>query len=167
MKLHKTVTAARVQQLIECYGTSYSAWPADEREAAIAILNKSPELQQARQEEARLDTILKQNATTQTYDIHALSRQITAHLPAQKQTDRPGLFAYLVSLASLPILVPTAAALLLAIGVILLQPGSPVATDTLFELWAWQDITGQSVATDHDAADADFMDLVELETTDA
>jgi len=49
---------ARFRALLDAYGAQPERWPADEREAARALLGQSPEAQRWRDTSARLDTVL-------------------------------------------------------------------------------------------------------------
>ena len=52
------VTWERVERLLESYGASPEAWPAEEREAALALLVDSDHLQRVQQETLTLDKAL-------------------------------------------------------------------------------------------------------------
>jgi hypothetical protein len=88
----KLVTQTRLRNLLECYGSSPSSWPEEERQAALNLLKGLPELKTLRDQIRSLDDILAQyheqgiNAidplTTQS-----LQQRIMSQLPEQELPD--------------------------------------------------------------------------------
>ncbi len=75
-----TMTPDRVLDLIEMYGAETGAWPADERDAALALLSASPDQFTAALEAARaLDQMLLQEALPEPGP--GLSEAILANAP--------------------------------------------------------------------------------------
>jgi hypothetical protein len=56
------ITLVRFAQLLDAYGAEPARWPAEEREAALALLARSPEARRQRDEAARLDALLDRGA---------------------------------------------------------------------------------------------------------
>lgn len=83
------VTQTRIKQLLECYGSSVSSWPEEERPAAMNLLGGSPELKILREQIQPLDNMLMQYRDVQSNSIdqHAaqsLQQRIMDQLPDQE-----------------------------------------------------------------------------------
>lgn len=53
-----TITLARLRALLDSYGADPTRWPADERVAALVLLQADPQARALREEAARLDAAL-------------------------------------------------------------------------------------------------------------
>ena len=85
----KLVTPTRFRQLLDCYGSTPSAWPQDERQAALSLLKASPELQILRDQAQTLDKLLIQHQAQEAkaMDVQAvqvLQQRIMRELPVQE-----------------------------------------------------------------------------------
>lgn len=130
----------RIKTLIDCYGADTENWPRDEMEAAIQLLDASPELI-AYQDNARaLDNLLVNHEVADEIDTSVLANRILDNLPEQpKQTKTPY------------IMFATAAAVTLVfVTTWLLQPTTsdiPFSEPTeiaQFEQWAWEEALNQT-----------------------
>jgi hypothetical protein len=88
----KLVTPTRFRQILDCYGSTPSAWPQDERQAALSLLKASPELQTLHDQAQTLDKLLIQQQKQESYTIddsamQALQQRIMRELPEQEVTD--------------------------------------------------------------------------------
>ncbi|MCU0690152.1 MAG: hypothetical protein MUF54_01995 [Polyangiaceae bacterium] len=57
-KRDKTMDLKRLEEMLDAYGTREEAWPAHEREQALALLQQSQAASRLRQEAATLDAML-------------------------------------------------------------------------------------------------------------
>jgi len=184
----KIIQAERVKTLLACYGADPHAWPADERSAALALLNHSPELRVQWQEARDLDELLHTGHKRQDVPLAnaALVSQIVEHLPAQDSSSdisQHNVADKLRPQAHRHWPLAAAAAVLLFVVTFALQVESPLPqtqnqqlSSLEYEQWLWEDITGETIAADTNDSDDDtsnsinsannelnFMTLVELE----
>ena len=160
----KLISPERVKTLLECYGADPANWPQDERSAALSLLNQSSDLQAQQQEAGRLDNLLRQtpqDLPLSDDDSTVLVSRIVDQLPDQAVQPESHSHRTHWSIAA------AAAILLLATPVIIqmqsVQPEQPPEQLALadYELWLWEDVTGDAIAKDNETLD--FMALVELE----
>ena len=139
-KTAKWVNEQRVITILECYGADADNWPEEERAAAIALINSSPELQQRQYESQQLDELLgvhqvrgslqaRADAVTVANVIDALPdqsadntinlRDHVASTKAKKAAKHMNLWWTYGGIAA-------AAVVMLAISVIIQQPSQPV-----------------------------------------
>lgn len=169
-KTAKWVNEQRVITILECYGADSDNWPEEERAAAIALINSSPELQQRQRESQQLDERLgvhqvresleaRADATTVASIMNALPEQTadnTINLrdhakssKARKPDKHTNLWWTYGGIAA-------AAVVMLAISVIIQQPSQPLqsvqpvrtaalsedASQQEMDQWLWQEATG-------------------------
>jgi len=172
------ISLMRAKTILEVYGGSPDAWPAEERTAMLSSIARSAQLQKLQKEAERIDDALR-NADTAAPDhglIHSLSQQIIARLPDTKVQSDPqsaGLRARwwmpafpvprtayaLAAISGVAVLV-----LVLAMQLFTTSDITNTADTAAFENWIWEDVTGQSVsAAARPNDELDFMRLVELE----
>ena len=90
------MTTARVFELIEAYGPEPAAWPDTEREAAVEVMQRSPDgfadaLADARALEAALAALPEPQAPA------GLAERIVASAPFKPVSEAPGLWAQIKS----------------------------------------------------------------------
>ncbi len=86
----QTITPDRVFELIEAYGAEPGAWPQDERDAALHLLNTQPDMFAAAINEARaLDALLANDPVPEP--SAALSAAILSQAPTARPV-RKGVF---------------------------------------------------------------------------
>ena len=187
----KLVTPTRLQQLLDCYGSSPSSWPEDERQAALSLLKGSPELITVRDQTQSLDNQLAQihelehNTVDQTA-VQSLQQRIMNQLPEQELPGRNNSAScnknitkgegsthhpqrskvWIGSIAASLFIVSLSA------GVIhqlfspahdpVSQQSSNIANND-FAQWAWEDITGESLAVETDNEPTTLLALVDME----
>jgi hypothetical protein len=186
----KLVTPKRLRQLLDCYGSTPSAWPQDERRAALTLLKSSPEMETLRCQAQTLDNLLMQHQaqetnTMDTTAMQVLQQRIMHELPEQdgdlhqaghepEHRSHRGRF-WMGSLAASLFIVS------LSFGVIhqlfgpnhipvtpvthphvANQQNNAVASND-FDEWAWEDITGESLSNNTDSEPATMLALVDLE----
>jgi hypothetical protein len=197
----KLVTPTRLRQLLDCYGSSSSSWPEDERQAALSMLKGSPELNTYRDQNQSLDKLLEkiQAQESNTIDQHAvqtLQQRIMSQLPDQESPASNDSTPYNESANESNVshfsharrshrskvwmgsIAASVFIVTLSAGVIhqLFSPGhepananqqaSSLASNDInndFAQWAWEDITGESLAMDTDNEPTTLLALVELE----
>ena len=179
----RLVTQNRLKELLECYGSSSSFWPAEERQAALNLLNGSPELITQQSQIQSLDKLLMEyrNLESNSIDqraVQSLQQRIMSQLPEQElpesntdDIDRPTLYPYrfrfLAGSIAASILVAS-----LSLGVIhqlyppennpTIQPSAEIASNA-FSQWAWEDITGESIEPESENDPTTLYALVALE----
>ncbi len=89
MGASRVITRERMEEILSCYGGAPRAWPEEEREAALALLAASRELERHRQEAVRLDRAIGvldegARASAAAERVPALARRILSRLPAQE-----------------------------------------------------------------------------------
>lgn len=168
--LNRLVSPQRVKTILECYGADPAAWPEGERQAARALLERNHELQALRDQAMQLDAAihaLGQSRRPAPEHISALTERIMRALPGQ--TLPPPRSGHRRALGWL-----TGMAAGLAMAGLLFfaqQSGtrqdkvlSPLAQADaradIFYDWAWEDVTGESVADD--TTDGDIFPLYAL-----
>lgn len=77
-----SLSMQRFEQLVEAYGSDTQRWPADEREAALQLLHRSPEAVILLQQSAWLDSALDQYDTPAFEQLD--SRILQQSLPARR-----------------------------------------------------------------------------------
>ncbi len=181
------ITLARLAELLEAYGADPARWPAEEREAALALLALSPEARRRRDEAARLDALLDRVAA-EPGDVPtaspALRERVVAAAgitpttsdavrtrdEARRRGDRPAARRPLPSRRGLAVALPFAAAAALALWLVwaggsdptmVAHAPSPVAVSPA--------APGPSLADleDYDAPTDDLLDVDGLEVVDA
>ena len=189
----KRVTPGRLKELLECYGSSASSWPAEERQAAVNLLKGSPELNALRDQIQPLDDALMEYHETENnlidpQAVQSLQQRIMRQLPDQQlpesstaHNDRSASQAHLFRLWAGSI----AASIFIAslsFGVINqlvnseknsltplstelsnTEPSDTGLSDTAFAQWAWEDITGESLEADSENDPTTLYALVALE----
>ncbi|MDH5189782.1 MAG: hypothetical protein OEW89_00880 [Gammaproteobacteria bacterium] len=153
----------RVKTLIDCYGADAERWPQEEMEAAIMLIDNSPELI-AYQDDARaLDKLINNQNIQDDIDTHALASRIMDSLPQQEQTRsvKAPYFAF----------ASAATVALIFVSTWLLQPVTMEApfveinniAQTEFEEWAWEETLDQTpltLAENNEPADEwSFMEI--------
>jgi hypothetical protein len=201
----RLVTPTRLRQILDCYGSSPSHWPEEERQAALSLLNRSSEFNQWFEQARSLDRQLKDikaldNSAVDSHSVQSLQQRIMSELPEQElspdqntpadntapenQTDdarsgraqRPRV--WIGSIAASLFVVSLSA------GVVyqLFAPGhDPFDQQTGgvtshavnnrvshrvnndFARWAWEDVTGESLAPDTDNEPTTLLALVDME----
>jgi hypothetical protein len=73
------MTLERLRQILDAYGASPERWPAAERDAALALLDSTPEARAARNVAARLDAALDLAPAADASD--ELTARVLAELP--------------------------------------------------------------------------------------
>ena len=179
----KLVTQTRIQELLECYGSSASAWPAEERQAAVNLLEGSPELNALHDQIQLLDRALMEyhNAEinhTDSQSVQSLQQRIMSQLPDReglelnadhndKPASHPHRFRFWTGSIAASIFIAS-----LSFGIVnqLYQPenDSPTSSSTdiasnAFAQWAWEDITDESVETESENDPTTLFALVALE----
>ena len=179
----KLVTQTRIKELLECYGSSSSAWPENERRAAENMLEGSPDLNALRDDIQPLDNALMEYADWENNHIdqnsmQSLQHRIMSQLPDQqfsesnadlndKPTARPHHFRLWTGSIAASIFIAS-----LSFGFITqiyspehnsLNPASADTAEDTFAQWAWEDITGESVETESENDPTTLYALVELE----
>jgi len=166
-KTDMTLSEQRAREIIDSYGASADAWPGEERQAVLALLEESGNLQAYREEAARLDKALGIQADDQVTDRSTLADRILQNLPPQTE-DRPKVSRVWPSLA--------AAASLAAIifTVVSFRPGTgptqpPINVAAVnpavaaFEQWAWEEVLNQTPEADLNGSDPLSMLLPEFD----
>lgn len=152
------MSSARVETLIEAYGSDTRSWPEQEREAALALLAKSPALQALYREAQQLDVALLAEVDELELDEALLSR-IVRGLPEQPvpAARRISLHGWSAALAA------GVAAVAILFAVIntppARQPMEQLALQDI-DFLLWQEVTGQSSAESNDDAPVDFMSML-------
>lgn len=185
----KLVTPTRFRQLLDCYGTSPSAWPEDERKAALTLLKTSSELQTMCDQAQSLDRLLAQHqaqdsSAQDAKAVQSLEQRIMHELPEQDGIQNQAIAVSVHRPHRSRIWIGSLAASLfiasLSFGVIhqLFGPGHSTATSIVqpqipdqqnnlagndFDKWAWEDITGESLTTEIDNGPATMLALVDME----
>lgn len=179
----KLVTQTRIRELLECYGSPASAWPAEERQAAVNLLEGSPELNALRDQIRPLDSALMEyhdaeKNHTDSQAVSSLQQRIMSQLPDQERsesnadhTDKPASpphrFRFWTGSIAASIFIAS-----LSFGIVsqLYQPehNSPTSAsaDTAsnaFAQWAWEDITDESPETESENDPTTLFALVALE----
>ena len=176
----KPVTQTRIKELLECYGSSASSWPAEERQAALNLLKGSPELTRLREQTQSLDQAFMEHRVreishTDQQAVQSLQQRILHQLPDQElpesHEDRPAPHPHRFGLWTRSI----AASIFIAsltFGVInqlynpenssRAQPATDMASNE-FDQWAWEDITGESTESESEADPTNLYALVALE----
>lgn len=166
-----SVTETRVRELLDAYGSNPAAWPAEEREAALAVLSRSAALQAHQAHVSTLDNIIAQDRAVQIQNIgtpHALQQRILAGLPVRSQhpVHAHGFWQNLFASLFTPRLAFALATFMAVAVMVYLQipPDAQLANhNNEFEQWAWYDITDQTLGNQGEVASLSMMDLIELE----
>lgn len=179
----KRVTPARLKELLECYGSSASSWPTEERQAAMNLLKGSPELTALRDQIQPLDNALMEyhdaeNNLTDSQAVQSLQQRIMSQLPDQewpesntvhtdRPTSQPHRFRFWTGSIAASIFIAS-----LSFGIIhqlvnsenkSLTPPATELSDTEFAQWAWEDITGESLEAESENDPTTLYALVALE----
>lgn len=177
----KLISNNRVIQLLASYGARSTSWPAEERLAALALIEKSPELKKLLHDAQALDEAM---AVTE-YDEPPLPKansqlvsRIVNQLPEQEPIrSKVNIFQpkpwfnseRFGKLWQHSGLLATGMAMTLLI-IVLLQPQPATQYDTYtltqveLDQWLWEDVTGETQDFDEDVLD--FMTLAEVEQMD-
>lgn len=174
----KPVSQSRLKQILECYGSSPSSWPEDERQAALNMLAASTELKSLHDQATALDRQLARLRTMDSARIDNSARQSlqqkimkqltiqdegsAAYTTGQRQSiyHRLGLWGGSIA-AGLLIAVLSFNALQQSIP--LNHTVAEIGGDDVFAQWAWEDITEESLNNDPENDPGTLMALVELE----
>jgi hypothetical protein len=181
--INKLVTQTRIKELLECYGSSASAWPAEERQAAMNLLKGSPELNVLRDQIQPLDSALMEyhdaeKNHTDSQAVQSLQQRIMSQLPDQelpesntahndRSASHPHRFRFWTGSIAASIFIAS-----LSFGIVhqLYQPENnsptPPSTDiasNAFAQWAWEDITDEAFETEPENDPTTLFALVALE----
>lgn len=107
----KQLTIDRVKELIAAYGGDPARWPDEERTAAEAVLEASPEARRLLEEARRIDAALAARPTPAPADRAFVDRLMAVPAKATVMTQGPGLLSRLSALMPMGRVVPQAAAL--------------------------------------------------------
>ena len=140
----KTISLDRLHDVLDCYGADPGRWPAEEREAVLALLARSAEARRYRDEVADLDRAL--DMTHVEPPSTALAARVLAAAPRRD----PDRFGWLIALAA-----PLAAAAGLVFWLVHSAPPTPGAldTDTIAQLSVYTTPT-DALLSDLDVVDA-------------
>lgn len=186
----KLISPERVARLIECYGANSDKWPASERVAAVALLQRSTELQDLQRQTKLLDDILSGNSPREKYitSNEALVSRIVSRLPAQHpvplsekpsthqdqavtEIKHPSGINRLWSrnnmiAASVAVFCITALMIQLQLSApdTFVSATTPTSDLTQAELerWMWEEVTGDAPQNNNDES-LTFMAMIELE----
>lgn len=154
-RIQNQISIERVETLIEAYGSNTQCWPEQEREAARALLGKSPALQQRYTEAQQLDALLLAGDDATPLDESLLARVVDA-LPEQPRTPRyhwthRWTTAMAAGVAALAIML-----------VVVDKPGQQAEQLALQEMdyMLWQDVTGQASEEASEDGPVDFMNIL-------
>lgn len=169
---HEAVSEDRVRELLDSYGADAADWPSTEREAALARLAHSDELQRRQRQARQLDALLQADRLTDSVSPMAagtLARRILEQLPQQDtSTDTVRRRVMLLQRLRAPALAMAMAATVLLFVLVLKAPApfepAPLVPGA-FEQWAWNDITGQDLVPARQKDELDFLELLELESS--
>lgn len=89
----KLVTPARLQQLLDCYGSSPTSWPEEERQDALTLLKNTPELHTLHGQTQQLDNFFTQHKEYEASMVdknamQLLQQRIMRDLPEQILDDK-------------------------------------------------------------------------------
>ena len=139
----KIVSLERLHDLLDCYGADPARWPDDEREAALALLARSPEARHHRDEVARLDRAL--DLAPVDPPSSALATRILAAAPRRD----PDRFGWVIALAA-----PLAA----AAGVVFWLVHAAPPTTSAVDANAVAELSVYETPTDALLSDSDIVD---------
>ncbi|MCG8504173.1 MAG: hypothetical protein MI755_06170 [Sphingomonadales bacterium] len=105
------VTTNRVKELIAAYGGDPARWPDEERTAAEAVLEASPEAQLLLKEAQRIDAALAARPAPVPADGAFVDRLMAIPAEAATATQNNGLLSRLAALMPMGRAIPQAAAL--------------------------------------------------------
>ena len=166
MKYDQPTNNDRVKQLINTYGANPDSWPADEREAAVALLKNASELQSLLGPAKELDNLLtidKQTTTLRTEYASVLANKVSTIVKSESATSSrvlPMLRNFLYPRYAIAFSV-----LLVAILVIYMTPGHQTELNIAqseFDRWMLAQVTGVTFE-EETPVELGFMELVELE----
>lgn len=154
-RIQNQISIERVETLIEAYGSNMRCWPEQEREAARALLGKSPVLQQRYTEAQQLDELLLAGDDVAVLDELLLARVVNA-LPEQPVASRYH-WSHRWTTAM--------AAGLAALAIMLMAVNSPDQQAEQLALqdmdyMLWQDVTGQNSQEVSEDGPVDFMNML-------
>ena len=145
------ISEQRARAIIDSYGAAADAWPVEERQAMLALLESSASLQAYCAEAARLDKALGIPPAVQDTDRSVLAGKILQNLPPQ-QEDPPqvsSVWPGLAAAASLAAIIFT----VVSLRPVSTPPVAPVNVATVnpataaFEQWAWEEVLDQTPET--------------------
>jgi len=184
----RLVTDNRLLQLLDCYGSESESWPENERQAALSLLNGSQELRHYQAEVRELDTLLNQlkaqdNQSINQLDTQQLQQRIMQHLHEFEPVSGSNIEELQITKHHSAIwrhkhrsrfwIGSIAASLFvvsLSVGVISQlinstehQQVNQLQSSNEFIQWAWEDVTGESLAEETENEPAILMALVDLD----
>ena len=158
----------RVLGLLNTYGADPLAWPAEERIAAIQLLEQSDELKAAQYAAQQLDTYLQletQHSVFTQQQADVLSQR-TIRAIKNESTNKVSIFARMFAYMTAPRYAIAFTALLSVFVVMNLMnlPQNQIQySQTEFDDWMLTQVTGDAL-NDENQTSLSFMDLVELES---
>ena len=155
--INNGMSAKRVAELIESYGSHTQCWPEEERLAAIAYLESSESLQQLMHEAEQLDAELLATQVDEPVN-EALLTLIVDELPAQPVVEKPRWLQRL-PMAMAAAFTGVAIMLVLMNGPEQVLPTEQIALQEL-DYWLWQDVTDQVSFDTTEEASVDFMNML-------
>ena len=90
----RTISLERLRDVLDCYGADPAHWPAEEREAGLALLARSSEARRHRDDVAQLDRALD------LAHVDPPSAALAARVLAAAQRRDPDRFGWLIALAA-------------------------------------------------------------------
>ena len=164
-KTEKLISPARVEELFDCYGANPESWPDDERAAALALIQHSPELQDLQREAEKLDLFLLNGAdrlaANPSVDSKLVAR-IIENLPEQNKAGQHDPISYSRRFSGtrfnfndwlgsnwIGIAAASAAVFVISVSIMnLQQPLSasreqPEIVQADLDEWMWQQVTGE------------------------
>jgi len=139
----KIISLDRLRDVLDCYGADPARWPAEEREAALALLARSPEARRHRDEVVHLDRALDMAHVEPP--SAALASRVLAAAPRRD----PDRFGWLIALGA-----PLAAAAGLIFWLVHVSSPTTPALDTD----AIAQLSDYSTPTDALLSDLDVVD---------
>jgi len=156
-----TISVERVADLIEAYGSHTQCWPEQERDAAIACVESSVQLQQLMHDAKQFDEMLLTGQVEKPVDEVLLAR-IVDQLPSQPavtQVATKSGWRYQWAAAMAASFVGIAIVFSVINAPELASPNEQLALQEM-DYWLWQEVTDQASFDNGEEYPTDFMSML-------
>lgn len=178
-KTVKLISPERVKQILKCYGANPQSWPADEKLAALTLIQHSAELRELQQQTVQFDKLLLSADTAlnieETVDRDLLDRIVNS-LPEQEKKPHPDFVnrlpaerkSFLDFSRSLGAIAASLAVVAISLSIVSISPtnikpvSSVASAQSVLDEWMWEQVVGEQQSEELDEP-LSMMALLELE----